>query len=111
MTSASRNAMRKYVSKELGTLRRELNCTMEEMASCLNISPRSYYALEKGVSQCSAPVLIRLVNLIPDPEHRLRFMSLLQTQMDRYEKRRTAVRRGDRRPITAGSATCCGGWG
>ena len=72
MTSASRNAMRKYVSKELGTLRRELNCTMEEMASCLNISPRSYYALEKGVSQCSA-------------EHRLRFMSLLQTQMDRYE--------------------------
>lgn len=48
MTSASRNAMRKYVSKELGTLRRELNCTMEEMASCLNISPRSYYALEKG---------------------------------------------------------------
>ena len=85
MTSASSNAMRKYVSKELGTLRRELNCTMEEMASCLNISPRSYYALEKGVSQCSAPVLIRLVNLIPDPEHRLRFMSLLQTQMDRYE--------------------------
>ena len=28
------------------------------------------------MSQCSAPVLIRLVNLIPDPEHRLRFMSL-----------------------------------
>ena len=77
--------MRKYVSKELGTLRRELNCTMEEMASCLNISPRSYYALEKGVSQCSAPVLIRLVNLIPDPERRLCFLEQLQARMDQYE--------------------------
>ena len=48
MTSASRNAMRKYVSKELGTLRRELNCTMEEMASCLNISRGATTRWKKG---------------------------------------------------------------
>ena len=41
--------------------------------------------MEKGVSQCSAPVLVRLVNLIPDPERRLCFLEQLQARMDQYE--------------------------
>lgn len=85
MTSASRNAMRDHVPDALIDLRKELGYTKEEMAARLNISPRSYYDLEKGVSQCSAPVLVRLVNLIPDPERRLRFWEELEVRMDQYE--------------------------
>lgn len=85
MPNASRNAVREDVSEELAALRKELNCTKEEMAARLNISPRSYYDLEKGVSQCSAPVLIRMVNLIPDPLRRLRFLEQVQVRMDQYE--------------------------
>lgn len=85
MTSASRNAMRDHVPDVLIDLRKELGYTKEEMAARLNISPRSYYDLEKGVSQCSAPVLVRLVNLIPDPERRVSFMEEIQVWMDQYE--------------------------
>ena len=85
MTSASRNAMRDHVPDVLIDLRKELGYTKEEMAARLNISPRSYYDLEKGVSQCSAPVLVRLVNLIPDPECRVSFMEEIQVWMDQYE--------------------------
>lgn len=85
MTSASRNAMRDHVPNALTELRKELRHTKEEMSVRLNISPRSYYDLEKGVSQCSAPVLVRLVNLIPDPERRLCFLEQLQARMDQYE--------------------------
>lgn len=85
MTNASRDALRETIPPVLRRLRREKRYTKEVMAAKLNISARSYYDLEKGRSQCSAPVLVRTLNLIDDPGEQLRLLWALQRWMDLYE--------------------------
>ena len=61
MKTDEANFLKPILSTQFKATRKRLNLSQLEMSERLHISVRSYADLERGISLCSAPVLLRYI--------------------------------------------------